>query len=91
MNKTVTVEPVEGLTLEIDTARLDDMELIDDLAELAGGNTLKLSGILRRFLGEENKRKLYDALRNERGIVSSTAANAALNRIFEQIGDGKKS
>ena len=59
-----------GFCCEIDEAAINDMELLEDLEELDRGNPLRVPCALRRLLGEQGKRALYDHLRTESGRVS---------------------
>lgn len=74
-----------GCTLSIDTDNLDDMELLDALAEL-NENPLLLSKVAIMMIGEENKRRLYEDLRTEKGNIPVQAFNDALMEIMELAG-----
>lgn len=57
-----------GFSFEIDDKALDDMELLEDL--VAVDNDLsKLPELLNKFLGVEQKKKLYDHVRTKKGNV----------------------
>lgn len=59
-----------GFVFEITDERTDNMELIDALADLDDGNPLAVSKVLTLLLGPEQKKKMYDFVRTEDGIVS---------------------
>lgn len=82
-----SVELKNGLKLEMDEKVMDNMELVDVLADAAGDDPLAVSKMIRLVLGNENKRKLYDKLRTEDGRVPVTAVSDALKEIFESFGD----
>lgn len=80
-----------GFKFDIDDAVLDDMELIDDMAEAQGDNPLKISAVMNKVLGEEQKGRLYDHVRDEAtGRVPVEKVSACLAEIFEKIGEEAK-
>lgn len=77
---------IDGLDITVAADALDDMELLEDLAELQDGKYGKLSAVLTRLVGgPDNKRKLYDHLRKN-GKVSVTDAVTALQELLEAAG-----
>lgn len=87
----ITLE--NGLELEIDTRRLDDMALVDALAELQEGDALAVSKVSRLLMDGETRKKLYDQIREENsGRVPVAAFMASITEIFQLLGsDGKNS
>ena len=78
-----------GLVLELDEKVMDNMELVDTLAEASEEDPLAVSKMVRLILGNE-KRKLYDSLRTEDGRVPVEAVSIALKEIFESFGEKGK-
>ena len=78
-----------GLVLELDEKVMDNMELVDTLAEASEEDPLAVSKMIRLILGNE-KRKLYDSLRTEDGRVPVEAVSNALKEIFESFGEKGK-
>lgn len=75
-----------GFKFKVDEASLDDMELLEDLAEIDKGNILKYPAAIERILGKEQKAKLYDKIRDpETGKVTATATSEALTEIIEVL------
>lgn len=75
-----------GFKFKVDEASLDDMELLEDLAEIDKGNVLKYPSAIERILGKEQKAKLYDKIRDpETGKVTATATSEALTEIIEVL------
>lgn len=75
-----------GFKFKVDEASLDDMELLEDLAEIDKGNVLKYPSAIERILGKEQKAKLYDKIRDpETGRVTATATSEALTEIIEVL------
>ena len=57
-----------SLELEIDESALNNMELVDALIEMQE-NELAISTALKLLLGTQNRKKLYDFLREKDGKV----------------------
>ena len=80
-----------GFEYEVDERVTDDMELIDNIAEIETDGT-KMSKVVLTVLGKEQRKRLYDHVRTDDGFVS---AQEVLKTIFEIIGkiepDGKNS
>jgi len=80
-----------GFEFEVDESVFDDMELLDDLAESQNEDPLKISFVLKKILGEDQRKRLYDHLRNEAGRVPVEETMDAILEIMEIAGgeDGK--
>jgi hypothetical protein len=86
-----TGKTTSGFEYEIDDAAVDDMELIEDLAIIDGGNISPLPGALNKLLGEDQKKRLYEHFRGKDGRVPASKVLDEIKAIFESIGDeGKK-
>lgn len=86
MVKKITLQ--NGFKCEIDDQRLDDMELLEDLVAVDKGDVLKLPAIIEKILGVEQKKKLYDKVRDKKtGTVSSIAVADALQEIMETMSE----
>ena len=79
-----------GFEFDIEDERLDDMELVDIMAEI-DENPLLMPKLCKMFLGEEQKKRLYDHLRSEDGRVPIEATTNAIQEIFNSPGDLKNS
>ena len=77
-----------GLVLNIDEEAMNDMELLDDLAQLDEGNGLAIPRVCDRLLGKE-KEKLYESIR-ENGRVKVTDTVEAMKEILSKLGDAGK-
>lgn len=71
-----------GFKFEITDERTDNMELIDALADIDDGNPLAVSKVLTLLLGPEQKKKMYEFVRSEEGIVSAQAISEMLLEIL---------
>jgi hypothetical protein len=63
-----TVQLSNGFECEVNEKVLNDMELLDLLAETKKDGSA-YSDVVKKIFGDEEKQKLYDALRTEDGIV----------------------
>lgn len=79
-----------GFEFDIEDERLDDMELVDIMAEI-DENPLLMPKLCKMLLGEEQKKRLYDHLRSEDGRVPIEATTNAIQEIFKSPGDLKNS
>lgn len=79
------VETSSGFIADIDEECLDDMELADLLVEMMNGKQIIVGSVIEKILGSEEKAKLYDHLRNEKGRVPSSACSQAVNEIISQL------
>ena len=79
-----------GFEFDIEDERLDDMELVDIMAEI-DENPLLMAKLCKMLLGDEQKKRLYDHLRNEEGRVPIEATTNAIQEIFNSPGDLKYS
>lgn len=71
-----------GFAFEITDERVDNMELIDALADIDDGNLLAVSKVLILLLGPEQKKKMYDFVRTEDGIVSAQTVSEMIVEIL---------
>lgn len=81
-----------GFSCEIDPSTLDNMELVDALAEMQGdGDALSVSRVVRMVLGDKNRKALYDHLRKY-GRVPVGDVTQEVIEIFGALGNpGKNS
>ena len=78
-----------GFEYEVSKAALDNMELLDAIAE-CDESPLAISRVVRLMLGNEQRRKLYDHLRTEDGNVPVAAVSEAVAEIFKGSGQEAK-
>lgn len=81
-----------GFETELDENVMNNMELVDVLAEAyEEENPLAVSRICKLLLGAENRKKLYDVIRKEDGRVPIEDVSASIQEIFQHLGEqGKK-
>lgn len=81
-----------GFKFEVSEDVLDNMELVDTLAEMQDDNPLEVSKVVRIVLGPEQRSALYENLRTEDGRVPVMAVSEAIMDIFNAFGQkGKNS
>lgn len=81
----------KGFQFTINENTLDNMELVDALAELEDGNFLVVSKVLTLLIGKEQKKALYDLLRREDGTVPVKDVSDAITEILQSSEELKNS
>lgn len=71
-----------GFEFIVNKKNLDNMDLVDALAELGDGANLAIVKVVKLLLGESQKKKLYDHNRDADGIVPQEKINADITEIF---------
>lgn len=75
---------VAGVQLEVDPTVFDDFELLESLAEIQRGDILALPPVFRAVVGDQAQ-ALLDAVKDERGRVTATAATELLVQIMSEL------
>lgn len=78
-----------GFSFDIDEDVKDDMELLEALCAVDGGDVQALPTVLVSVLGKEQKKALYDHCRTEKGRVSSQLVMLELKEIFEAVNESE--
>lgn len=78
-----------GFAYSIDEENVDQ-EFLDALSEAEDGDPLKVSKALRLLLGDEQRKKLYDYLRNDKGKVPIQDVMEEFYDILANDGTGAK-
>ena len=79
-----------GFAWEIDPDALDDMELLDALAEIDAGKLEAISTACLHLLGKEQRARLYDHRRDDKGRVRFSDISAEVLEIIKGMPDGPK-
>jgi len=81
-----------GFTLEIDENALDNMEVIDALAEAQDDNPLMFSKAILLLIGKKQRSDLYGAIKESKGGSNVTVEDitGVFEDIIEQLGDSAK-
>ena len=83
------ITTASGFTCEIDEAAMNDMELLEALRDIDNGNPTRFSDVLTMLIGDQ-KKALYDFVRNEAGRVPVDAVSDILKEIFSAYSSLKK-
>lgn len=75
---------IAGVRLTVDPTIFDDFELLESLAEIQRGDILALPTVFRAVAGDQAQ-ALLDAVRDERGRVTATAATELLVQIMSEL------
>lgn len=78
-----------GFKFSINDKALNNMELVEAIAEV-DHNKLLLPRVLKLLLGEEQKKALYDFVREEDGIVPMDQIAAEVEAILHALGEKEK-
>lgn len=78
-----TIE-IRGVQVTVDPTVFDDFELLESLAEIQRGDVLALPAVFRAVAGDKAQ-ALLDAVRDERGRVTATAATEMLVQIMSEL------
>ena len=79
-----------GFCCEIDPEVLNNMELVDALAEVQNGNSLAYPTVCLLILGKETRTRLFNHLRNEAGRVPPADVDRELTEIMNALGQPAK-
>lgn len=79
-----------GFCCEIAPEVLNNMELVDALAEVQNGNSLAYPTVCLLILGKETRTRLYNHLRNEAGRVPPADVDRELTEIMNALGQPAK-
>lgn len=78
-----------GFHFRVDENAMNDMELVDILADNTMDDSFRMSHVLRKLLPEEQRKALYDHVRVD-GRVPVDAVVNAVEDIFTAMGQAGK-
>lgn len=78
-----------GFKFEIAESTLDNYELVEALGDI-DTNPLAVTKVVNLLLGEEQKDRLKEHVRNEQGVVTSTVLMKEIEDIFKTQSEVKK-
>lgn len=79
-----------GFKWDVDVKVLNDMELIDAVAEAESENPAKISVVIKKLLGEKQRKALYNYVRDEDGIVPADVLADCVVEIITALGEPGK-
>lgn len=80
-----------GFAFELDDDVVDNYEMLDALVKVDRGETTYIVDVVDSLLGEEQKEKLMEHIRNEKGRVSASGMIKETFEIFEKCKEIKNS
>lgn len=86
----ITAKTADGFTVELDDELLNDSELLEAMVTMDKDIT-SLFMLRDRVLSAADKARLYDHLRNRKGIVPADALGEALGQLLASFAAGKNS
>ena len=78
-----------GFQFQIAEGALDNYELVEALADIES-DPLSVTKVVTLLLGKEQKGKLKDHVRNDEGVVTTTALMKEIEEIFKTQNKVKK-
>lgn len=82
---------VDGVEVEVARETLaDDLDTLELLSDVDGGNVLAMPRLLRHVFGEVQYARVKAALAGDDGRTSLAAMSDFLSRVFAAIGDEAK-
>lgn len=76
-----------GFSFKVDSDLINDAEFLELFAEMQDGNNLVVFKIIKKSLGEEQKQKLYDHVRNKKGQVPIDRMSDEVTDIFKVLSE----
>lgn len=81
--RTVTID---NLTITVNPRKLTDFRVVNEMYDITyNGDGLKIVGLLRRLLGQDQYERVLDALADPDGVVDPERVNTFLTRLFQQL------
>lgn len=80
---------VDGIAVRVERETLDDIEVMELLGEMQGGNVLVLPRLMRLVFGEEQYADIKAALA-EGGRTSAKAVARFFSEAFRELGEAAK-
>lgn len=74
-----------GFEFEVSKEALDDYELLEDLTDVSEGKEGKIVNVISKMLGNEQKARLKEHLRDESGKVAASKMIQEIKEIFEAL------
>lgn len=79
-----------GIWVNIEKEVFDDMQIVDLLAELEDGNGLVISKLSKLIFKPEDKKAIYNALKDEHGRIPVNKFAETFTEIFNKLGENGK-
>lgn len=79
-----------GFEADIDETAVNDMEFLDALSDMQHGDPTGLSVMCNILMNKNDKKRLYDAVRDENGRATVDKVGEQLTELLGQLKDKKK-
>ena len=79
-----------GFEADIDEEAVQDIEFLDALTDMQEGDPTGLSRMCNLLMSKADRKRLYDAVRNEEGRATVEAVGAQLTELLQQLQSKKK-
>lgn len=76
-----------GFNFEADNEQINNAEFLEDYVAMTSGESGAVFRVLMRVLGAEQKKALYDHVRDERGNVPVDKLNKEIGEIFASLSE----
>lgn len=86
----VTAKTKTGFAFSVDENTMNDMEIVDILADKTIDDAFRLSYLLRKMMPDEQRKALYDHVRTDTGRVPLELLKNEIEDIFAAMGDAGK-
>lgn len=74
-----------GFEYKINSDALDDIEFLEMLVDADDDDIASVMMLINKLLGKKQKQRLYDHLRNDKGIVKASDVSGAISEMFDQV------
>lgn len=85
----ITGKTESGFEFELEDEAFDDYELLETLKKVDNGDYGLVTDMVDRLLGEEQKKKLKEHVRDQNGRVKTSIILAEVMEIFKSSKKGK--
>lgn len=79
-----------GFKFEVDKDQLSNWELLEKIAEMQHGDGMAAFEVLGILLGKDQKKRLYDHCRDDKGMVPVDAITAELTDITNALAEANE-
>lgn len=79
-----------GFEIDFNTESLDSMEVLDELTSMEDGDIFAVSRLCKMILSKEDRKRLYDHVRDESGRVPFAKISEEITETFLLCGQEGK-
>ena len=86
----VTGKTSSGFEFSILKKMLNNAEFLEAFAEVQNGDTMKIFDLVKKTLGQDQKQRLYDHIRDEDGCVPTEVLANEFAEIVSTLGEASE-